>query len=34
MKKYTKNEIQEAVDIVFGDDGFMGNKVIEILNKI
>ena len=30
-KKYTAEEIREAVDIATGDDGFRGKEVISIL---
>ena len=32
--KYTVEEIQTAVDIVIGDDGFRGKEVIEVLKVI
>ena len=31
MKKYTIEEIKNAVDIATGDDGFRGKEVIAIL---
>ena len=30
-KTYTKEQIQYAVDVATGDDGFRGKEVIEIL---
>ena len=32
--KYTVEEIQTAVDIVIGDDGFRGKEVIKVLKVI
>jgi len=32
--KYTVEEIQTAVDIVIGDDGFRGKEVIKVLKAI